>query len=106
MLEAACEEFGVRVSVYRGSSQTLAFHTCAGSSVTPVPYLCAVGAFVCQRLCSNGRLSRRMHCKVEGMERGMELKGLRVYSKKTKLMVSGSGLDFLRTLVRSHVLSI
>ena len=52
-------------------SGTLAFHTCAESSVTAVPYLCAVGAFVCRRPCSNGRLSRRMHCKVEGMERGM-----------------------------------
>ena len=51
-------------------SQHLAFHTCAGSSVAPVPYWCAMGASVCWRPYCNGRLSWRMHCKVEGMERG------------------------------------
>ena len=37
-----------------------------------------------------------MHSKVEGMEKGMERKGLRTNMKKTKLMVSGPGLDLLR----------
>ena len=72
-------------------SQPLAFHTCAGSSDAPVPYWCAMGASVCQRPCCNGRLTWRMHCKVEGMER----KGLGVNMKKTKFIVLGPGLDLL-----------
>ena len=56
-------------------SQPLAFHTCAGSSVAPVLYWCAMGASVCWRSCCNGRLTWRMHCKVEGMERGYGTQG-------------------------------
>ena len=38
-------------------SQPLAFHTCAGRSVAPVPYWCFMGASVCRRPCCNGRLT-------------------------------------------------
>ena len=55
--------------MHQGSAQPFAFHTCPGSSVTPVPYWCAVGDSECRRPCSNGRLTGRMHGKVKCMER-------------------------------------
>ena len=73
-------------------SESPVFHTCAGSFVPAVPYGFAVGASACRRPCINYRLSGRMHCKVEGMES----KGLRVNTQKTKIMVAGPRLDLLR----------
>ena len=72
-------------------SQPLAFHTCAGRSVAPVPYWCAMGASVCWRPCCNGRLTWRMHCKVKGIERGYGKQGIESQHEEDKAHGLGTG---------------
>ena len=76
MIEAACvstistvRSLGLEFVCIRDLLSPLLFIICAGSSVTPALYWCAVGASVCRRPYSNGRLTGRMHYKVEGMKR-------------------------------------
>ena len=66
------EEFGVGVGVHQGSAQPHAFHTYAGSFVTPVPYWCAVGAHV---LYADDCVVMADSLEVEGMERRYETQG-------------------------------
>ena len=90
------KKFRVGVGVHQGS-------------VAPVPYWCAIGASVCWRPCCKGRLTWRMHCKVEGMERGYGMQGTESQHEEDKAHGLGTGdrgLTFFATLEHSPVQSV
>ena len=69
----------------------LRWQLCHASSVL----VCRWG-FCMPTTVSNGKLTEKCIAKLKAWKEGMELKVLRVYIRKTKLMVSGPGLDLLR----------
>ena len=76
-------------------SQPLAFHTCAGGPVAPVPYWCALGASVCRFLAVMTDSLEECIARLKAWKEGMKHRGHRVNMKKTKIMASGPVLDLL-----------